>query len=204
METNQTYKNRALASLEGKWTIGAVATLIFSLIVDISRVSIIYPMGDTAGVSVNGIWLLLCLPLMWGYRVFFLRLIRQEDIDYGHLFDGYKDCVRIGVTLLLVAFFEVIGCVFLLIPGIIISLMLSQVEFVMEDDKEIGYLDAMKRSVDLMKGHKAKLFWLNLSFIGWIILAILTFGIGLLLLLPYINTTLAYFYEDLKAEQQIG
>jgi uncharacterized membrane protein len=55
-----------------------------------------------------------------------------------------------------------------------------------------------------MKGHKAKLFWLNLSFIGWIILAILTFGIGLLLLLPYFNTTLAYFYEDLKAEQQIG
>jgi uncharacterized membrane protein len=82
--------------------------------------------------------------------------------------------------------------------------MLSQVEFVMEDDKEIGYLDAMKRSVDLMKGHKAKLFWLILSFIGWIILAILTFGIGLLLLLPYFNTTLAYFYEDLKAEQQIG
>lgn len=204
METNQTYKNRALASLEGKWTIGAVATLIFLLIVNIARVSIIYPMGDTAGVSVNGIWLLLCLPLMWGYRVFFLRLIRQEDIDYGHLFDGYKDCVRIGVTLLLVAFFEAIGCVFLLIPGIIISLMLSQVEFVMEDDKEIGYLDAMKRSVDLMKGHKAKLFWLNLSFIGWIILAILTFGIGLLLLLPYFNTTLAYFYEDLKAEQQIG
>lgn len=204
METNQTYKNRALASLEGKWTIGAVATLIFSLIVDISRVSIIYPMGDTAGVSVNGIWLLLCLPLMWGYRVFFLRLIRQEDIGYGHLFDGYKDCVRIGVTLLLGVFFVAIGCVFLLIPGIIISLMLSQVEFVMEDDKEIGYLDAMKRSVDLMKGHKAKLFWLNLSFIGWIILAILTFGIGLLLLLPYINTTLAYFYEDLKAEQQIG
>jgi uncharacterized membrane protein len=133
-----------------------------------------------------------------------LRLIRQEDIDYGHLFDGYKDCVRIGVTLLLGVFFVAIGCVFLLIPGIIISLMLSQVEFVMEDDKEIGYLDAMKRSVDLMKGHKAKLFWLNLSFIGWIILAILTFGIGLLLLLPYINTTLAYFYEDLKAEQQIG
>jgi uncharacterized membrane protein len=161
-------------------------------------------MDDTTGASVNGIWFLLSLPLMWGNRVFFLRLIRQEDIDYGHLFDGYKDCVRIGVTLLLVAFFEAIGCVFLLIPGIIISLMLSQVEFVMEDDKEIGYLDAMKRSVDLMKGHKAKLFWLNLSFIGWIILAILTFGIGLLLLLPYINTTLAYFYEDLKAEQQIG
>lgn len=51
-----------------------------------------------------------------------------------------------------------------------------------------------------MDGYKMKLFLLDLSFIGWMILSILTLGIGLLFLQPYMNTARAAFYEDLKAE----
>jgi uncharacterized membrane protein len=53
----------------------------------------------------------------------------------------------------------------------------------------------------MMKGHKFDLFWLYLSFIGWVILCILTFGIGLLWLSPYISAAEIGFYNDLKAEQ---
>ena len=52
----------------------------------------------------------------------------------------------------------------------------------------------------MMKGKKLKLFLLDLSFIGWFILALLTLGIGFVLLVPYIYTAHAAFYEDLKAE----
>jgi len=45
-----------------------------------------------------------------------------------------------------------------------------------------------------------KLFLLDLSFIGWMILSVLTLGIGLLFLQPYMSTARAAFYEDLKAE----
>lgn len=51
-----------------------------------------------------------------------------------------------------------------------------------------------------MDGYKMKLFLLDLSFIGWMILSVLTLGIGLLFLQPYMNTARAAFYEDLKAE----
>jgi len=52
----------------------------------------------------------------------------------------------------------------------------------------------------MMKGHKAELFWLLLSFIGWFILCCLTLGFGFIFLIPYINSALAHYYEDLKAE----
>ena len=54
----------------------------------------------------------------------------------------------------------------------------------------------------MMKGHKFDLFWLYLSFIGWILLSILTLGIGLLWLAPYMQTAMAAFYEDVKADYE--
>jgi len=47
----------------------------------------------------------------------------------------------------------------------------------------------------MMKGHKAELFFLGLSFIGWFFLSVLTLGIGFLWLVPYVNTSLALFYK---------
>ncbi len=59
-------------------------------------------------------------------------------------------------------------------------------------------MDTITASRRLMKGQKGRLFWLDLSFIGWHILAILTIGIGYLWLNPYISATKAAFYEDLQ------
>lgn len=53
----------------------------------------------------------------------------------------------------------------------------------------------------MMKGYKMKLFLLDLSFIGWAILALLTLGLGVILLEPYMLTARAVFYEELKAER---
>jgi uncharacterized membrane protein len=50
----------------------------------------------------------------------------------------------------------------------------------------------------MMRGQKWKYFLLYLSFIGWYLLCILTLFIGLLWLMPYIYTTQASFYEDLR------
>ena len=48
-----------------------------------------------------------------------------------------------------------------------------------------------------MIGNRSKLFCLHLSFIGWAILAVLTFGIGYLWLLPYIQFSMFAFYKKL-------
>jgi uncharacterized membrane protein len=93
-----------------------------------------------------------------------------------------------------------IGFILLIVPGIILLLMFSQTEYILKDNKEMSATDAMKKSAEMMQGHKKELFWLLLSFIGWFILAILSFGFGFIFLEPYFETTMSHYYEDLKAE----
>ena len=202
MGNNQTYKDRALKSLEGKWVEGVIATIFYLLISGGVASLVSLPFDPYAGMGAQGIWALLCLPLSWGFAVYFLRLIRNSDISYGRLFDGYNDFVRIFLAGLLVFICEAIGLALLIVPGVIVALMFSQTSFILKDNPQVSATDAMKRSMEMMKGHKMELFMLWLSFLGWIILATLTCGFGFLFLEPYMYTTLAHYYEDLKAETQ--
>lgn len=201
MATNQDYKNRALESLKGNWGSAVIATIILALITGGISTLITMPFGNDSatGMGVNGIFSLLCLPLEWGYCIFFLNLIRKENISYERLFDGYKDFVRVFLMEFLMGLAIAIGLILLIVPGIIIAIGLCMAPYILKDDKEISAMDALKKSWELTKGHKSKLFWLGLSFIGWIILSLLTFGFGFLLLAPYIDTTYAHYYEDIKA-----
>ena len=203
MGTYQDYKNKALKSLEGKWSTAAIATLIYLILTMGISWTITTPMGDnlTMSFSTQGIWTLLCLPLGWGFVVYFLLLIRNEDLGYGRLFDGYKDFVRIFLAELLSSILITLGFIALIVPGIIIAAGLVMTPFILKDDPTIDAIDAMKKSWKMTDGHKAELIGLFFSFLGWIILSIFTLGIGLLLLYPYMQTALAHVYEDLKAEK---
>ena len=201
MGINQTYKNRALDSLEGKWGSAAVATLIIAIITGGISTVITLPMGsDTvAGLSTNGIWSLLCLPLEWGFTVYFLSLIRQEDIRYERLFEGYKDFIRTFLMEFLYCLAVAVGTCLFIVPGIILGIGLCMAPYILKDDPQISAMDALMKSWQMTRGHKMKLFWLGLSFIGWIILSLMTLGIGFFLLAPYMEATFAHYYEDIKA-----
>ncbi|HHU72379.1 MAG TPA: DUF975 family protein, partial [Clostridiales bacterium] len=56
----------------------------------------------------------------------------------------------------------------------------------------IGY------SKEMMVGNKWRLFCMQISFIGWFFLCLLTLGIGLLWLNPYIEAANAAFYRDVS------
>ena len=201
MGSNQYFKNKALESLEGNWGTAAISTLIIAIISGGISSAVTMPFGNdfATGIGINGIWSLLCLPLQWGYTVFFLNLIRKEDFNYERLFDGYKDFAR---TFLMEFFYVIammIGFCLFIIPGIILAVGLVMAPYILKDDPEISAMDALKKSWEMTKGHKRRLFWLGFSFIGWMILSIMTLGIGFFFLLPYIDTTFAHYYEDLKA-----
>jgi len=76
--------------------------------------------------------------------------------------------------------------------------------FIMYDSPEIKPLEALKKSETMMKGYKGKYFLLCLSFIGWVLLGIITLGIGFLWIIPYIWLTQANFYENLKKNKEKG
>mgnify|MGYP003309742291 CR=1 FL=1 len=86
-----------------------------------------------------------------------------------------------------------IAMVWLIIRAYSLALSL----YILHDEPELSSSEIVNKSISLMKGNKFKFFILNLSFIGWAFLTILTFGIGLILLIPYIQVTTVKFYEDL-------
>ena len=80
----------------------------------------------------------------------------------------------------------------------------SQAELILYDQLETdtyqGAFSAIRQSRKLMKGYKGKLFLLDLSFIGWNLLAKMTYGILNIMVLPYTATAYILFYEELKKE----
>lgn len=64
------------------------------------------------------------------------------------------------------------------------------------DDPDLTAKEAVENSKQLMTGKRGKLFGLQLSFIGWAILAALSFGIGFLWLIPYMQFSIIAFYKS--------
>ena len=90
----------------------------------------------------------------------------------------------------------------LIVPGIIKSFSYALTPFILNERPELSADEAIELSMKMMDGHKMDMFLLYLSFIGWYLLALLTCCIGFLWLMPYIYTTQAAFYEDVKAEYE--
>lgn len=78
------------------------------------------------------------------------------------------------------------------------TLSYSMTPYILTDNPGIGYERALKLSIAMAYGHKWQMFVLYLSFIGWALLAVLTFGIGMLFLNPYIQATRAQLYVKLR------
>ena len=95
--------------------------------------------------------------------------------------------------------FLLLGAIpFILVPAIYVTLSFSQTWFVIANDENISGYNALKESWNLMRGNRLKLFLLELSFIGWAILSVLTLFIGFIFLAPYVQTTYAKFYDNLN------
>jgi uncharacterized membrane protein len=85
-----------------------------------------------------------------------------------------------------------------IIPGIIESYNLMLVPYIISDNPNIGTKEALQLSRNIMRGYKWKAFVLYWTFIGWILLCLLTCGVGYIFLMPYIQATEAQFYISMR------
>ena len=202
MDTLSNYRKRALASLEHGWGTFVCATLVYLVISSIcqSFTRIDKESASLAGLSL--VMTILLLPLIWGFYTMYLDHIRGEKVGLGNLFQGYSKewFSKSLLTLLLMYVYILLWTLLLIVPGIIKALSYAMTPYVLKDNPNMKSNEAIEESMRLMSGHKAELFLLSLSFIGWALLSLLTLGIGFLWLIPYMQTACAYFYEDLKKE----
>ncbi|MCR5809522.1 MAG: DUF975 family protein [Clostridiales bacterium] len=129
-----------------------------------------------------------------------LAAFRNREFELADLFYFFTGgrYVRTMGTMALVTVFTTLGFICLVIPGIIVSLGLSQVVYLLVEDENIAYMDAIKKSWEMTRGYKGDLFVMILSFIGWFLLALVTFGIaGVLFVNPYLTLTFAGYHNDL-------
>ena len=232
MKTNTQYKNEALAALKGHWAPAVLASVVFVAITllclapqevpvlsgsfDAEEVSAMAVAGDLPGVleaysslsswsSLGGLLrIFLYNVLTVGLAVAFLLLLRNgDDRLTSNMFEvSFKRYWHKVWGMFLMYLFIALWSLLFIIPGIIKTFSYAMTPYILEENPQLSANEAIDRSRAMMKGHKFDLFWLFLSFIGWLLLSILTLGIGLLWLIPYMYTAQAAFYEDVKADYE--
>ena len=202
MDTLSNYRKRALASLEHGWGTFVCATLVYLVISSICQSFTQIDEGSASLAGLSLVMTILLLPLIWGFYTMYLDHIRGEKVGLGNLFQGYSKewFSKSLLTLLLMYVYTLLWTLLLIVPGIIKALSYAMTPYVLKDNPNMKSNEAIEESMRLMSGHKAELFLLSLSFIGWALLSLLTLGIGFLWLIPYMQTANAHFYEDLKKE----
>ena len=196
--SNQALMAQALKSLTGKWGVAIGSWLVFFILTD-------FQMGwewqgDDGGdykIGLKIIGLIIGGPLSLGYTTLILLISRNQKPDFAILFSGFK---RFGDSLaayLLISIFTILWFLLLIIPGFIALLRYSQTYYILSEDENIGPLEAITKSKEMMVGNKWKLFCLYCRFIGWFILCIVTLGFAGLYVGPYLSQSCANFYNDL-------
>ena len=197
-------KEKAKKSLQGKWKESIKITLAFVAITMITGIIIelltgIFQLSNNIAEVINEVIIIIVESfLILGIENFYLKLSRNEEVTYKELFTKTNMFKVALLSMILIAIFTTLWSLLLIIPGIIAAISYSQTYFVLLDNKDLTAKEAITKSKEMMQGHKMDYFILQLSFIGWMILATIPFCIGFLWLIPYMETTLAHFYDSIK------
>ena len=230
-KTRRELKTEAKGLLQGNWTSAVLLNIIPNILVFVAfaiALSVIviafkdvgfsapmdygYTDGGDGGGGTSTASGLVSTLITIGISFTLLEWYRNPERTIHPIKDAFQVFSRryfLGAFLiwLLTSIFTFLWSLLLIIPGIIKGLAYSQAYFIFKDlsdtpqEGKATALDCIRKSQRLMKGHKARYFVLNLSFVGWYILGIVTLGIAFIWITPYINTTLAIFYDDLAKGQ---
>ena len=206
MKTPYEYRAQAREALQNRW--GEVA--IVSLIILLAAMIIATPsfIAEWAG-SITTLLSVLVLPLQYAYYISLLERTRGNEEELTHYTFQYTinhayANTRFLVAGLFIMLISMVAAIFTLgIGAIVVKYMYSMVPYLLHDYPELTPREAMKISREMMSGQKWELFVLDLTFIGWILLSIITFGVGMIFVEPYMSTARAAFYEDLKSEKLV-
>ena len=179
-ETCSTLRELGREALRGKWKLAFFAYMVYYAVIYIPLVILMafFKPVEVFDLTMYGMYFLFVLliagPLTLGCSIFALSIFRNEEASIGQIFYGFE---RFGKALGLALLVTLFVILWFLIPvaglalGVIAAFKYSQVFFIMADNPDIGIVECIARSKHIMDGNKAKLFVLELTFIGWGILA---------------------------------
>ena len=153
--------------------------------------------GVFSGAVYSVLVLVLGSVIAVGLASFSLSII-EGQIDINKLKDGLSIVNKAFIFYVLYIVIVVLGFICLIIPGIIFSLMFSQIYYILCKDPEIGVIDAFKKSAAMMNGHKWQYFKLSLRYGFYFLLSVFTLFIWALWLFPQMYTSYALFHKKVS------
>ena len=141
--------------------------------------------------------------LQVGYIAYMLDLIKGKDYKIETLWSKLDKYSTFIPVYLLQTVFVFLWSLLLIIPGVIKRISYSLVPYILADeDNTIEGMEVLRKSEEMMNGHKMDYFMLCLSFVGWHILAAFTFFILEIWIVPYQALATTKFLSDIMDENQ--
>lgn len=213
------YRARAREMLRGKWGMAVLVTLLAGMLggfvygssfsfrfeIDqdlIGKLPQFLRVYLTAAFSVSGTLSIAAFIVGGTVRLGYCKyLLKLHDGDEGEVKDLFSEFDRFGegfVLNLLTSLYIFLWTLLFIIPGIVAAYRYAMAPFILLENPGMKPREAIAASKEMMDGHKGELFILDLSFIGWGFLNLLTLGIGSLWLNPYMNASYAAFYRQIS------
>ncbi len=169
----------------------------------------------------NALLTLLGFVIAAGFIIFTLHTVDGTDASIWNLFDGFEMCFRIIWLRIVECIFIALWALLLIFPAFIAAYSYRMAIYILLENPEMSVMDCIRESKRLMRGHKAELFVLDLSFIGWFLLIGFVTGLGNIFLpelftyvglgnivyvwvLPFMHITFALYYRRLTAPKDLG
>lgn len=185
-------KQRAKTQISGK--IGKFFLLYlayFVMIILLATVGTLIPYVGTTLAE------LVVYPMAFSILMVYIAVADGGDFKVADMFNGFYDWWGAIKTYFFVGIFTFLWSLLLIVPGIIKSYSYRLALYIKAENKDMPALEAIRRSKEIMEGHKLEWFVLDLSFLGWALLIAVTFGIAAIWVEPYCGTTYANAYREL-------
>lgn len=161
-----------------------------------------YSQGSDSSIgigSVSGVISIILLPFMVSLAGYYLNHIRGFNPEWKSIYkEGFDRFGKYLSTMIVTNIIIGLWSLLFVIPGVIKGYAYSQVKYILHDNPNLNSQDARKMSDIMTKGYKSDLFVLDLSFFAWYLLVACTAGIAIIYVTPYVETTKAMYYENLK------
>ena len=157
--------------------------------------------APSSGAQLIGM-LLNCMTIILnlGFLIFLLNSLRGTSPALGNLLDGFTYWWKVLVLNLVCGLFVVLWSLLLIVPGIIAAYRYSMAQYLLITRPDLGIMDCIRESKRLTTGWKGELFMLDLSFIGWNLLALIPV-LGWLLMIwvnPYQHLSKLQYFETIS------
>lgn len=151
------------------------------------------------------IYFVITTVLNFGYLLYCLKVSnRDSTMAYSDLFLGIRYIFKILGLSIMISIFVILWSLLLIVPGIIASFRYTQAVFILAENPEKGIMQCIRESKEMMRNHKFEYFVLDLSFLLWILLMIVTVGLASIYVNPYMTITKANYYNAIKPKLAVA